>query len=136
MRPRRLLRLYKREKDSKVGERMWLNILVERDGMSATGAAIHMERAPSWGVKWRRRYLDEKDMGLRTRPRSGRPSRISGEAMDAIKQKVDAAPCWTAENLPDLIKEESGAEYDVSYVRRLLRSQSGVRHTRKFFVML
>ena len=38
MRPRKLLRLYKKEKDPDVRDRMWLNILVERDGMSATKA--------------------------------------------------------------------------------------------------
>ena len=92
MRPRRLLRLYKKEKDSQVRERMLLNILVERDRMSATGAAIHMEYAPSWGVKWRHRYLEERERGLQMRPRPGRPSRISGEVMDAIRQKVDGVP--------------------------------------------
>ena len=49
-----------KEEGSQVRKRMQLNILVERDGMSATGAAAHMERAPSWGVKWRRHYLDER----------------------------------------------------------------------------
>ena len=131
MRPRRLLRPYKKEKDSQVREQMWLNILVEWDGMCATGAAVHMECAPSWGVKWRRRYLDDRKRGLRTRPKPGRPSRIFGEAMDAIRQKVDESPCWTAEDLFDLIKEESGGEYDVSYVRRLLR---GWWYTRKVSV--
>ena len=47
MRPRRLLRLHKKEKDSNVGERIWLNVLVELDGMSATSAVVHMERVPS-----------------------------------------------------------------------------------------
>ena len=120
MRPRRLLRLYKKEKDSQVRERMLLNILVERDRMSATGAAIHMEHAPSWGVKWRHRYLEKRERGLQMRPRPGRPSRISGEVMDAIRQKVDGASCWTAEDLCDLIREAPGVEYDISYVRRLL----------------
>ena len=76
MRPRKLLRLYKMEKTPCVRDRTWLNILVERDGMSVTGAAIHIGKARSWGSTWRRRYLDEGAEGLRTRPRSGRPSHI------------------------------------------------------------
>ena len=40
MRPRRLLRLHKKEKDSKLGERIWLNVLVELDGMSATRVTL------------------------------------------------------------------------------------------------
>ena len=83
MRPRRLLRLYMKEKDVQVRERMWPSILIEWNGMSTTGAAIHMDRALSWDVKWRRRYLEEREKGLKTQPRPGRPSRISGEAMDA-----------------------------------------------------
>ena len=58
MRPRRLLRLHKKEKGSNVGEKIWLNVLVELDGMSATSAAVHMGRVPSWGVKWCCCYLD------------------------------------------------------------------------------
>ena len=127
MRPRKLLRLYKKEKDPDVRDRMWLNILVERDGMSATGAAVHMEKARSWGSTWRRRYLDEGAEGLRTRPRSGRPSRIPGEAMNRIRQKIEQEDCWTVEALYGLIQEEAGVEYDLSYVRRLLRNLGYVR---------
>ena len=127
MRPRKLLRLYKKEKDPDIRDRMWLNILVERDGMSATGAVVHMEKARSWGSTWRRRYLDEGAEGLRTRPRSGRPSRIPGEAMSRIRQKIEQEDCWTVEALYGLIKLEAGVEYDPSYVRRLLRNLRYVR---------
>ena len=55
--------------------------------MSVTGAARHLGMAPSWGVKWRRRYLKEGVTGLQTRPRSGRPPKISSEVMKTIKKK-------------------------------------------------
>ena len=43
--------------------------------------------APSWGVKWHSRYLKEGIAGLQTRTRSGRPPRISGETLKAVKKK-------------------------------------------------
>ena len=33
-------------------DRIFLNVLVKRDGMSVTGAARFLGMAPSWGVKW------------------------------------------------------------------------------------
>ena len=86
-----------------------------------------MEKARSWGSTWRRRYLDEGAEGLRTRPRSDRPSRIPGEAMNRIRQKIEQEDCWTVEALYGLIKLETGVEYDLSYVRRLLRNLGYVR---------
>ena len=64
-----------------------LSVLVKRDGMSVTGAALHLGMAPSWGVKWHSRYLKEGIAGLQTRTRSGRPPRISGETLKAVKKK-------------------------------------------------
>ena len=55
--------------------------------MSVTGAARFLGMAPSWGVKWHNRYLKEGIAGLQTRTRSGRPPRISGETLKAIKKK-------------------------------------------------
>ena len=66
---------------------IFLNVLVKRDGMSVTGAALHLGMAPSWGVKWHNRYLKEGIAGLQTRTRSGRPPRISGETLKAVKKK-------------------------------------------------
>ena len=40
-------------------DRIMLNVMVKRDGMSVTGAARLLGMAPSWGVKWHSRYLKE-----------------------------------------------------------------------------
>ena len=37
-----MLRMRKREKDPDVRDRIMLNVLVERDGMTAAGAALHL----------------------------------------------------------------------------------------------
>ena len=87
MKYNQMLKIRKSEKDPQVRDRIMLNVLVKRDGMSVTGAARFLGMAPSWGVKWRNRYLKEGIAGLQTRPRSGRPSRISSETLRVIKKK-------------------------------------------------
>ena len=59
MKYKRMLKIRKTEKDPQVRDRILLNVLVKRDGMSVTGAALHLGMAPSWGVKWHNRYLKE-----------------------------------------------------------------------------
>ena len=59
MKYKQMLKIRKTEKDLQVRDRIFLNVLVKRDGMSVTGAALHLGMAPSWGVKWHNWYLKE-----------------------------------------------------------------------------
>ena len=59
MKYKQMLKIRKIEKDPQVRDRILLNVLVKRDEMSVTGAALHLGMAPSWGVKWHNRYLKE-----------------------------------------------------------------------------
>ena len=54
-----LITAYNRERDSDVVKRLMLVILVERDGMHRTKAALSLVRARSWGVKWYGRHPGE-----------------------------------------------------------------------------
>ena len=87
MKYKQMLKIRKSEKDPQVRDRILLNVLVKRDGMSVTGAALHLGMAPSWDVRWYNRYLKEGIAGLQTRTRSGRPLRISGETLKVVKKK-------------------------------------------------
>ena len=126
MKYKQMLKIRKTEKDPQVRDRILLNVMVKRDGMSVTGAARLLGMAPSWGVKWHNRYLKEGIAGLQTRTRSGRPPRISGETLKAIKKKVKKTVYLTAEDLRDIIRDGSGieymTEYAIPYARFLLRS--------------
>ena len=51
MRCKQMLKIRKTEKDPQVRDRILLNVLVKRDGVSVTGAARLLGMAPSWGVK-------------------------------------------------------------------------------------
>ena len=59
MKYKQMLKVRKTERDPQVRDRILLNVLVKRDGMSVTGAARLLGMAPSWGVKWHNRYLKE-----------------------------------------------------------------------------
>ena len=59
MKYKQMLKIRKTEKDPQVRDRILLNVLVKRDGMSVTGAARLLGMAPSWGVRWHSRYLKE-----------------------------------------------------------------------------
>ena len=87
MKYKQMLKIRKSEKDPQVRDRILLNVLIARDKMSVTGAARHLSMAPAWDVKWHNRYLKEGIAGLQTRTRSGRPPRISGDTLKAVKKK-------------------------------------------------
>ncbi len=59
MKYKQMLKIRKTEKDPQARDRILLNVLVKRDGMSVTGAARLLGMAPSWGIKWHNRYLKE-----------------------------------------------------------------------------
>ena len=86
MKYKHMFKIRKTEKDPQMRDRILLNVL-KRDGMSVTGAARLLGMAPSWGVRWHNRYLKEGIAGLQTCTRSGRPPRISGETLKAVKKK-------------------------------------------------
>ena len=87
MKYKQILKIRKTEKDPQVRDRILLNVLVKRGGMSVTGVALHLGMAPSWGVRWHNQYLKEGIAGLQTRTRSSRPPRISGGTLEAVKKK-------------------------------------------------
>ena len=48
MKYKQMLKIRKSERDPQVGDRILLNVLVQRDWMSVTGAARLLDMAPSW----------------------------------------------------------------------------------------
>ena len=108
--PRKLLKIRRKEKDPAVKDRIMLNVHIERDDMSMSMAARHLGMAPSWGVKWRHRYLEEGIRGLQTRPKSGRPPWIPKETMKKVRKTTRDTVYMTAESLLDFVRKESGAE--------------------------
>ena len=118
-----LIKAYKTEKDVDVAGRTMLVIHVERDGMTRSGAAKYLGMARYWGVKWYGRYMKEGLPGLQARPRSGRPTLVSGRNIKLVWRTLKKTTCWTAKGARDLIKKMTGVEYRLPHVHVMLRGR-------------
>lgn len=101
---------YKREKDARVKERILLIMLI-KDGRKPAHAARELHRAKSWAYTWRDRYDAEGIEGLRDKPRSGRPPRVS--------EKVQMSLCESHSLLVIVLKK--CRDYIVGSVRWILK---------------
>ena len=115
------IRAHKKEQDRNVVDRMLLIIHIERDGMYATEAARSLNRVRSWGVKWHHRYLEGGIDGLRDKPITGRPPKVHRGIMKKVRRPITKIACWEAEEVQSFIKKMTGIEYNLTYVRGLMR---------------
>ena len=74
-----LIRLYKKETNFKVQERLLLVIKVEHDNFIPAYAADELHRSRPWALYWLDRFSEEGVEGLKNRSKSGRPPDISEE---------------------------------------------------------
>ncbi|HEX2409268.1 MAG TPA: leucine zipper domain-containing protein, partial [Nitrososphaeraceae archaeon] len=68
-----MIRLYKKETNFKVKERMLLVIKLVHDSIIPAYAADELHRSRPWALYWLKRYREEGIEGLKNRPKSGRP---------------------------------------------------------------
>ena len=75
----------------------------------------------AWAYKWYKRYNDEGIEGLRDRHRSGKPSVVSIDTKEKIKQELsDSNTGWDFRQVMDLIQKRTGVKYHEVHIRRLL----------------
>ena len=72
-------KLYRYEQDVKTKERMLLVLNVIYQGKVSAQVARDLHRSKAWASDWLKRYDKEGIEGLKTRPKSGRPSKLSEE---------------------------------------------------------
>ena len=83
-----LIRLYKKETNLKVKERLLLVIKVRHDSIIPAYAADELHRSRPWGLYWLKRYGEEGlEEGLKDRTKSGRHPDISSEVVYEIKNE-------------------------------------------------
>ena len=80
-----LIRLYKKEVNLKVKERMLLVIKVENENIIPAYAADEVHRSRPWALYWLKRYREEGIDGLKDRPKSSRPPDLPEEKVYEIK---------------------------------------------------
>jgi transposase len=85
-------KICKNEHDARVRERILLVIRISSDKQRIDSVARELHRSRSWAYKWYKRYNDEGlEEGMKDRPRSGKPSILSKETIDEIKQELSGS---------------------------------------------
>lgn len=112
---------YRREDSPDVKERLLLILRVEGDGAIPARVARELHRSRPWTSFWLERYREEGLDGLRDKPRSGRPPRMSGEVQAEIRRELSSRKQgWTTEQVTQLIAEKGKVRYHFTHVYRLM----------------
>jgi transposase len=69
---------------------------------------------------WKTRFEEESLKGLKTRPRSGKPPKLSDAEENILRQKLESINSWQTRWVRDLIYQETGVTYSERHVVRLL----------------
>jgi putative transposase len=114
-------KLYKRESNPKIKERLLLVLKVEGDGMLPAHAADELHRSRPWALYWLNRFSKEGINGLKDRSKSGRPTEIPKEVAVRIrKELLGSKQEWTTKQVRDIIFREGGVRYHYTHVYRIL----------------
>lgn len=114
-------KLYKRESNPKIKERLLLVLKVEGDGMLPAHAADELHRSRPWALYWLDRFSKEGTGGLKDRSKSGRPTEIPKKAAVRIrKELLGSKQGWTTKQVRDIIFREGGVKYHYTHVYRIL----------------
>lgn len=121
MNNQKLIQAYKREKDVRVKERLFLIKQVLLDNQIASHVAKSLGRVRSWAYRWIDRFNELGIDGLHDRSRTGRPPKISKKKIITIEKLIAENPSgWSAKQVMNLIYEKSGVKYHEVHVYRLL----------------
>jgi putative transposase len=113
--------LYKEEESPDVKERLLLILRVEGDEMIPARVAKELHRSRPWTSFWLERYQEEGVDGLRDKPRSGRPPKISEKVQLEIKRELSSRKQgWTTDQVAQLIAERGEVKYHFTHVYRLM----------------
>ena len=117
-----LIRLYKKETNLKVKERLLLVIKVRHDNVIPAYAADELHRSRPWALYWLDRFSEEGVDGLKNRPKSGRHPDIPEETVYEIKNELSSSKQgWTTKQVEDLILRKSGGiRYHYTHIYRLM----------------
>ena len=113
--------LYKTEPDPDVKERLLLVLKVKGDEMIPARIAKELHRSRTWASDWLTRYKKEGVQGLKDRPKSGRPPKLTPEIAVKIKKKLkESKQGWTTKQVNEMIVKEGGVHYHRIYIYTLL----------------
>jgi putative transposase len=115
------VRLYKRELNPKVKERLLMVLRVVDDGILPAHAADELHRSRPWALYWLDRFSKEGIDGLKDRSKSGRPPEIPEELAIRIRRELlESKQGWTTKQVSDMIFREGGVRYHYTHIYRIL----------------
>lgn len=117
-----LKKAYKKETDGKIRERI-LMVRYTYEGRTLRSIGEMLQCDHALVIFWKKRYASDGLDGLKTRPRSGKPTLLSRRQEAAIKKKISGdnpANPWTTKRVCELIKKETGIQYTQRHVQRML----------------
>jgi putative transposase len=115
--------LYKTEPDPDVKERLLLVLKVKGDEMIPARIAKELHRSRTWASDWLTRYKKEGVQGLKDRPKSGRPPKLTPEIVVKIKKRLkESKQGWTTKQVNEMIVKEGGVHYHRIYIYKLLHT--------------
>ena len=113
--------IYRKESDSKVKERLLLILRVKGDGVIPARAARELHRSRTWASEWLARYDSDGVDGLKDKPKTGRPSKLSEEITLKIRKVLlESKQGWTTKQVEDIIIKEGEVKYHYTHIYRLL----------------
>lgn len=117
-----LSQIYRKESDLKVKERLLLVLKVQGDYMIPARIAKELHRSRPWTSYWLDRFDKDGIEGLREKPRSGRPSKLSSGIMHQIRKELSdsSKQGWTTKQVEEMIIKKGGVKYHYTHVYRLL----------------
>lgn len=117
-----LKKIYKKEKDAKVRERILMIIYTfQKETLRNVAERLHCDHKLVF--YWKKRYEKEGLEGLKTRQKSGKPRRISRRQESNLKRtfaKENPEKPWTTKRVSSLIAEKTGVNYSHRQVTRIL----------------
>ena len=101
---------------------MLLVFNVVYQGKIATQVTRDLHRCKAWACEWLKRYDKEGIDGLKTRPKSGRPSKLSEEISYQIKKELSGSKQgWSTKQVEELIVKKSGIKYHYIHIYCILQ---------------
>lgn len=112
---------YKTEDDPDVRERLLMMIWLKKGKTTYEVADLlncPQSKIAYWKSKFDRVGLD----GLRTKPKSGKPSALSNDQVKFIKNKLESQQYWQTIWVCEMIFKETGQKYTKRHITRLLHT--------------
>jgi len=118
------------EKDTRVLKRLYFIRYLYR-GMSVEKAADLVGVTKATGYTWLKGWNSNGYEGLKPNYGGGRPSKLTEEQKEELREMLKEKDSWTTKEVQELIEAEFGVSYSSWQVKRILKS-FGMRYAKPY----